>query len=78
MAFFRTSDNIVDSGIYAGHQDLSCNGPGDNSCVGKSFGTEYPWYADYLSHGTHVTGTVAALGNNDEGVRGMIGDSRLW
>jgi len=43
---------IVDSGIYAGHQDLACTGPGSSNCVGESFGTIAPWYADQLSHGT--------------------------
>ncbi len=59
---------VIDSGVHIGHEDL----------VGVSI-TGYPkfgahdqrnWDRDYLSHGTHVVGTIAAA-NNNVGVVGV-------
>lgn len=42
---------IIDTGIFAGHPDLSCSSPTDPHCKGKSFGTSASWWRDNLSHG---------------------------
>ena len=56
------------SGIDRTHRDLiqnnihGCDGP---NCNG-------PYYKDNESHGTHVSGTIGALGGNDKDVVGVI------
>lgn len=65
------------TGIYGGHPDLSCSGPGDRGCLGRSFGISDAWYQDGNSHGTHVAGTIGALGQNGNGVRGMVKDDHI-
>jgi subtilisin family serine protease len=49
---------IVDSGIDATHEDLA-----GIPMTGENFTKSGQWYTDENSHGTHVAGTVAALGN---------------
>lgn len=54
---------IIDSGIYTGHEDLSgVNADGYNGNL--------PWNVDGSGHGTHVSGTIAAM-NNALGVIGV-------
>jgi subtilisin family serine protease len=48
---------ISDTGIYTKHPDLRAVG-------GATFVTGTKSYNDDNGHGTHVTGTVAALGND--------------
>jgi len=60
---------IVDSGFDKGHEDLqTSNIQGSGTC------TDDPcdWDSDPNSHGTHVAGTIAAIGGNGKGVSGVI------
>jgi hypothetical protein len=42
---------IIDSGIYAKHDEFECNTKTGIGCVGKSFGTSNAWDVDFNSHG---------------------------
>lgn len=75
---------IVDTGIDYNHTDLKGNmweySPGihglnytaDNGAVFTD-----PLDGNFYSHGTHVAGTVAAIGNNNYGVIGVAPKARL-
>ena len=58
---------VIDSGLAATHTDLNPAGGFDFGDTGDA---ETSWGEDNSGHGTHVSGTVAAL-NNGFGVRGM-------
>jgi len=58
---------IIDSGYDLGHVDL----PGASVVTGSDDLGVQPWFEDDNSHGTHVAGTIAALGNNGLGVIGV-------
>jgi len=61
---------VADTGYDLGHVDLP---QGDN--VAGTSNPEYPddeWDDDPHGHGTHCSGTVAAIGGNDKGVVGVI------
>ncbi len=60
---------IIDSGYDLNHTDLP-SGPSVTGYEGDL--TPFPWYEDGCTHGTHVTGIIAAIGGNDEGVKGVI------
>lgn len=57
---------IIDSGYYAAHEDLQDS----NVSYTTDSGTGDP-SRDLCGHGTHVAGTVAALGSNGAGVIGV-------
>jgi len=59
---------IVDTGYALGHPDLPLDVTGDDAI--SKFGDLWEWQIDFNGHGTHVAGTIAALGNNDVGVLG--------
>ncbi|TXS95181.1 S8 family serine peptidase [Parahaliea maris] len=61
---------IIDSGYDYGHPDL----PAAN--VFGEMGLSGPWNEDDHSHGTHVAGTIAAVGNG-EGVVGVNSDANM-
>lgn len=54
---------IIDSGFYSGHEDLQ----GVNA---DGYDGNLPWDSDGSGHGTHVSGTIAAM-NNALGVIGV-------
>jgi thermitase len=60
---------VVDSGIDFGHADLA----GQIAAGGRNFvpGSGPGDVRDLLGHGTHVSGTIAALANNTMGVVGV-------
>jgi serine protease len=71
---------IVDSGLQGNHPDLPCRNinSSNSNCIGTSIGVEgQPWWApgSRAWHGTHVFGTMAAVGNNGQGITSMIPDS---
>jgi serine protease len=70
---------IIDSGLEASHPDIPCGDINavDTNCKGISIGVDVPWYAptNLAWHGTHVFGTIGAIGGNGQGVAGMIPDS---
>lgn len=79
---------VLDSGIDANHPDLRgnlwFNGPFFN---GWNFVNNNPHPTDVTGHGTHVAGTIGAVGNNSIGITGIcwnvqlasfkIGDNRI-
>lgn len=62
---------IIDSGYFRNHDDLR-----STNVIGHSFGSEDP-FTDGCGHGTHVAGTVAAVGGNANGVVGVNGGDSL-
>jgi hypothetical protein len=74
---------IIDSGLQGNHPDLPCRNTnsGNSNCIGTSFGVRgQPWWApgSRAWHGTHVFGTMAAVGNNNQGVTSMVPDSETF
>jgi subtilisin family serine protease len=56
---------VIDTGLLVTHEDIKAgdlDGSVDNDLVS-------PWFKDEGSHGTHVTGTIAAVDNN----KGVVG-----
>lgn len=60
---------IIDTGYEESHEDLP--GLASNRIDGHSQIPNETWYEDGNGHGTHVAGTVAALGGNNRGVIGV-------
>jgi serine protease len=58
---------IIDSGYDVNHPDLP-------AVSGTTLDSSYPWDEDGTGHGTHIAGTIAAIGGNGEGVVGVLGD----
>jgi subtilisin family serine protease len=56
---------VVDTGIAAAHEDLANVVPGHDFITGDSDPS------DANGHGTHVAGTIGAVGNNGTGVTGV-------
>ncbi len=61
---------VVDTGAAPDHPDLTAN---LRTSQGRNFvaGAPYTAWADQQGHGTHVAGTIGAVGNNDLGVAGV-------
>lgn len=57
---------IIDSGVDGTHEDLA-----GNNLVGENLTTSGSWNTDEAHHGTHVTGTIAAIDQTGVGVVGI-------
>ena len=68
---FDQSLCIIDSVYDLGHPDLQ------SSNVNGYSGDVLNWYEDDNGHGTHVTGIISALGNNNQGVIGIVPNGML-
>lgn len=63
---------IMDTGYDRSHVDLQAV-----RVTGNNNNQTGPWYQDGDGHGTHVAGTIAALGGNNEGVVGVNPGNKL-
>jgi serine protease len=64
---------IIDTGYDLGHPDLQ-----ESNVEGyDGSNTAGPWDEDGNGHGTHVAGTIAALGGNKKGVVGVVPSGML-
>lgn len=63
---------ILDTGINAGHEDLSANIVPGYNFVNNNTNTH-----DAQGHGTHVAGIAAAITHNGKGIAGMSGGSKI-
>ncbi|QXB53079.1 S8 family peptidase [Aeromonas sp. FDAARGOS 1415] len=59
---------IIDSGYSSGHPDL----PQGNQVQGYDDAGTGTWNSDENGHGTHVAGTITAVGGNETGVVGVL------
>ncbi|WP_046004264.1 S8 family serine peptidase [Pseudoalteromonas rubra] len=66
---------IMDTGYTRGHPDLPSTGITGNDGHGSN--DTGNWYQDGNGHGTHVAGTIAALGGNGQGVVGVNPSGQL-
>jgi len=62
---------VADTGYGYGHEDL----PTGNDVDGTDSPSNGKWNGDGHGHGSHCSGTVAALGGNNKGVVGVIPDN---
>jgi hypothetical protein len=63
---------VLDTGVDAGHPDLDGNVVG-----GYDFVHDDPDASDDSSHGTHVAGVIAAIGDNNEGTAGIAWSTHI-
>src|SRR5581483_8568768 len=69
---------VVDTGVDYTHPDIDANMWSDGSGhYGYDFTTNTPDPMDHYGHGTHVAGTIAAIGNNNLGVIGLAYHSQI-
>ncbi len=67
---------IIDSGLDRNHPDLAANYANGN-VTGANLSGSGTWDSDENAHGTHVAGTIAAVGGNGIGVVGVSPNARL-
>jgi len=63
---------VADTGYDLGHEDL----PVEPNVDGTDHNENGLWNNDEYGHGTHCSGTVAALGGNNKGVSGVIPNNK--
>ncbi|XZG70561.1 S8 family serine peptidase [Chitinibacteraceae bacterium HSL-7] len=64
----------TDMSVDGDARDADAQDPGDFGTCQTSQG---PRYSDSSWHGTHVAGTIAAVGNNNEGVAGVAYNAKI-
>jgi subtilisin family serine protease len=67
---------IIDSGYYQAHEDLKDASSGDVTANLNNSGSG-TWDKDSCGHGSHVAGTVSAIGGNGKGVVGVVPSVKL-
>ncbi len=72
---------VVDSGVYK-HPDLTDNIAEEYGYNTQTVSGDYDlrnvsWDSDFIGHGTHVAGTIGAVGNNNIGVAGVNWNVKL-
>ncbi len=72
---------VVDTGVYK-HPDLTGNIAAEYGFNTQTVSGDYDlrnvsWDSDFIGHGTHVAGTVGAVGNNNIGVAGVNWNVRI-
>ena len=65
---------VIDSGIDYNHEDLSAN---FYSSYSRNFVSSSSSYYDGNGHGSHVSGTIAGIGNNGKGVTGINWNAKI-
>lgn len=63
---------IIDSGVDLAHEDIQ-----KSLITGENLSGSGEWYTDERGHGTHVAGTIAAIGSNGVGVVGVVPTGQL-
>ena len=70
---------VIDTGVRYTHEDLAANlwtQPGStNHGINTITGTNDPW--DDYGHGTHLSGTIGAVGNNSVGTVGVAWTAQM-
>ncbi|MCE9597508.1 MAG: S8 family serine peptidase [Spirochaetia bacterium] len=76
---------VIDSGVNYNNEDLTANmvngsftcpgGTGSRGCDFVGTGDNDPM--DFNGHGTHVAGTIGAVGNNSTGIAGVCWGARI-
>jgi subtilisin len=70
---------VLDTGIQNNHPDLQKNLRGGVNFAGFPSGSTISWHwTDKNGHGTHVAGTIGAVGNNGIGVIGVAPEAHLY
>jgi len=64
---------VVDTGYTNGHPDLPVLDSSLDGYTSRNINAT-SWETDKFGHGTHVAGTIAAVGNNGIGMAGMVSD----
>ena len=69
---------VVDTGIDATHPDLTGKAIQPCSSALAGTGTLVSGCTDDQGHGTHVAGTIAAVGNNGKGIVGVAPEAKIY
>lgn len=69
---------VVDTGIDANHEDLAGKAIQPCSSALTGAGTLVSGCTDDQGHGTHVAGTIAAVGNNGKGIVGVAPGAKVY
>jgi subtilisin family serine protease len=68
---------ILDTGYDITHPDLTSDTAIVTGYTGSNSAGPRPWTYDGHGHGTHVAGTIAAIGSNNKGVVGVNRNGQL-